>query len=108
MSRPLLAACMAIGLAQPSPVARAQGQGGFLERAAKDTLRKQLDPDHIERLRAPFQAGDVYSVKTADGWTLVAHRFRPGVPTPAGAVPVILCHGLSYNAQFWDLDPACS
>src|SRR5262249_35813840 len=30
-----------------------------------------------------------------------------GAPRP-GALPVILCHGLTYNAQFWDLDPACS
>jgi pimeloyl-ACP methyl ester carboxylesterase len=23
-------------------------------------------------------------------------------------LPVILCHGLTYNARFWDLDPSCS
>ena len=28
--------------------------------------------------------------------------------SPPGAMPVILCHGLTYNALFWDLDPSCS
>ncbi len=52
--------------------------------------------------------GEEVTVKTQDGWVLVAHRFRPtGQPRP-GALPVILCHGLSYNAAFWNLDPSCS
>ncbi|MBX6316023.1 MAG: alpha/beta fold hydrolase, partial [Isosphaeraceae bacterium] len=50
----------------------------------------------------------VYVVQTADGWKLVAHRHRPTGPPKPGAAPVILCHGLSYNASFWSLDPACN
>jgi pimeloyl-ACP methyl ester carboxylesterase len=38
----------------------------------------------------------------------VAHRFRPKGAPRQGVSPVILCHGLSYNASFWDLDPSCS
>src|SRR5262249_9028905 len=48
------------------------------------------------------------TIQTRDGWTLVAHHFRPRAKPKAGADPIILCHGLSYNATFWDLDPSCS
>lgn len=51
---------------------------------------------------------ETYPIKTADGWTLVAHRYRPAATPPPGALPVILCHGLTYSASFWDLDPSCS
>lgn len=51
---------------------------------------------------------ETYPVKTADGWTLVAHRYRPAASSPQGALPIILCHGLTYSAAFWDLDPSCS
>ncbi|MGE3822514.1 MAG: alpha/beta hydrolase [Isosphaeraceae bacterium] len=51
---------------------------------------------------------ETYPVKTADGWTLVAHRYRPATSPPPGSSPVILCHGLTYSAAFWDLDPSCS
>jgi len=52
--------------------------------------------------------GEPVVAKTADGWSLVAVHYRPsGAPRP-GAMPVILCHGLTYNSQFWDLDPSCS
>jgi|GEM_PF-328307 len=54
------------------------------------------------------QAGEPFVIKTPDGWSLVAQRYPPtGQPRP-GAMPVILCHGLTYNAQFWDLDPSVS
>lgn len=59
-------------------------------------------------LTPPRTAGEPFTVKTADGWTLVAHRFRPTVAPRAGAAPIILCHGLTYNAMFWELDPSCS
>ncbi len=91
------------------PSGRAQGLGGLLERAAERGLRQALAPENIERAFAPpAWHGEPFAVRTADGWTLVAHRYPPtGVPMP-GAMPVILCHGLTYNALFWDLDPSCS
>jgi pimeloyl-ACP methyl ester carboxylesterase len=52
--------------------------------------------------------GEMVAVQTRDGWTLVAHHYAPAAPPPAGSMPVILCHGLSYNASFWDLDPGAS
>lgn len=54
------------------------------------------------------QRSEPYPIKTADGWTLVVHRYRgPRAPQP-GLPPIVLCHGLTYNATFWDLDPAAS
>ncbi|MGL5094591.1 MAG: alpha/beta hydrolase, partial [Planctomycetia bacterium] len=46
-----------------------------------------------------------FMTQTADGWKLVARRYwQPGA-TVAGRLPVILCHGFTYNANFFDLDP---
>ena len=39
---------------------------------------------------------------TTDGWSLNLLRFEPTRPA-RNADPVICCHGLSYNAAFWDL-----
>ncbi|MDX2035851.1 MAG: alpha/beta fold hydrolase [Isosphaeraceae bacterium] len=88
--------------------AAADDFGKFLDRAKKEMLKDQLSPQHLDRLSAQHNLGETHPVKTQDGWTLVAHRFRPkGAPKP-GADPVILCHGLGYNALFWNLNPACS
>ena len=64
----------------------------------------------VESLLSPDSksAGEPLTIKTADGWTLVALRYRPGRGLRPGSKPVILCHGLTYNAAFWDLDPSCS
>lgn len=94
----------AIVLLQAGP-ADAQDFGKFLEQAGKDLLRKQLSPENIQRTLSPHLQGEPFPIQTADGWTLVAHRFTPARPRP-GAAPVILCHGLSYNAEFWTLDPS--
>ncbi len=40
--------------------------------------------------------------KTTDGWTLHIREYRPAKIDPARP-PVILCHGLSHNNNFWDL-----
>ncbi|WP_435017854.1 alpha/beta hydrolase [Tundrisphaera sp. TA3] len=86
--------------------ARGQDFGGLVEKLAKDTIRKGLEPKAIERSFAASRAGEPHPFRTADGWTLVAHRYKPA-GAPRGK-PIILCHGLTYNALFWDLDPACS
>ena len=44
-----------------------------------------------------------YTTVTADGWALSVLRYRPKQINKE-KYPVILCHGLSYNSQFWDLD----
>ncbi|MFA5864233.1 MAG: alpha/beta fold hydrolase [Phycisphaerae bacterium] len=41
-------------------------------------------------------------VKTDDGWTLHIRRYPPATIDPHRE-PVILCHGLSHNNNFWDL-----
>ena len=134
------ASAMALSVAASLPsVASAQDLGRLLERAARDSLRQALDPQRPERNAFPSNPGsrpnpypfpnpnptratdpgrtpasprkvETHAIKTADGWTLVALRYRPTAsPRPGAAtMPVILCHGLTYNARFWDLDPSCS
>lgn len=98
--------CLAVALA--TPIVQADDLSKILEKAAKDNLKKQISPEGLKATMAPHDMNaEVYTVKTADGWTLVAHRYQPRAPKP-GTMPVILCHGLSYNALFWDLDPSCS
>jgi pimeloyl-ACP methyl ester carboxylesterase len=81
--------------------------GQTLERAARDVARDALDGEEAPGPAAQG-AAQPYTVKTPDGWTLVAHRFLPRGKPLDGAAPVILCHGLTYNAAFWNLDPSCS
>lgn len=116
MSRgiPGMFAVVVLGLLGPG---RACGQvddlSRMFEKAAVNVARKAVvGPGGLaDRLGAPGEGprSEPFTVKTADGWTLVAHRYRPagGRPRP-GTLPVILCHGLSYNASFWDLDPSVS
>ncbi|GIW78993.1 MAG: hydrolase [Gemmatales bacterium] len=86
----------------------AQNFGKFLEKTGKDLLRKQFAPETIESVIEPHAgSAEIHTVRTADGWNLVAHRYRPRT-RKRHAVPIILCHGLAYNALFWDLDPSCS
>jgi pimeloyl-ACP methyl ester carboxylesterase len=42
-------------------------------------------------------------VTTEDGWKLSLFRYKP-VSIDRKKAPVILCHGLSYNSYFWDVD----
>lgn len=44
-----------------------------------------------------------YTTITTDGWAISLLRYRPG-KIDKTMYPVVLCHGLSYNSQFWDLD----
>ena len=97
---------------------RADDFGRFLERAAGNTLRQALEPQEPNRAAttAPgtvpaggdAEHGEPVAVRTADGWTLVAHHYKPTPAPRVGAMPVILCHGLTYNALFWDLVPEYS
>ncbi len=98
-------------------VARGDDFGKFLEKAARNAIRDTFTPEVLSGRgtlapgRPPTVAGtsaETHTVRTADGWTLVAHRFRPAGPPRPGSKPVILCHGLTYSAVFWDLDPSCS
>ena len=69
----LLMAQAAIG----GGAARAQDFGKVLEDFGKDILRQQLSPENIQRTLKPHLTGETVPIRTADGWTLVAHRFRP-------------------------------
>jgi pimeloyl-ACP methyl ester carboxylesterase len=97
-----------------SSASRADDLGSFLEKQARKTFRQALAPQGGQRPKpAPgaqsrAEHGEPFATRTADGWTLVAHRYKPTGPSRAGAMPVILCHGLTYNAVFWDLIPECS
>ena len=108
MKRPGLMLLAAFVVSLLSPAAEAQDFGSFLEKAARGAIQKSLSPENLKRVLAPRRDGELYTVKTADGWTLVAHRYRPSGPARPGALPVILCHGLSYNASFWALEPSSS
>lgn len=88
--------------------------GKIFEKAAKKAVKDTLKPSGGLTPGLPGSAaagearGEPVAFKTADGWTLVVHHYKPtGAPKP-GAMPVILCHGLTYNASFWDLDPSVS
>ncbi|MBN1436632.1 MAG: alpha/beta fold hydrolase [Sedimentisphaerales bacterium] len=48
-----------------------------------------------------------YYTQTADGKTLALRRYEPDLIS-AQRNPIILCHGLSYNLMFWDLDDQVS
>lgn len=111
MPRHILGVALAfmVGLVAPSTRAQAQDLGKLFQDSAKKQFRQALNPGaRAAGPEARKPNGEPVVVKTADGWTLVAHRYKPtGRPRP-GALPVILCHGLTYNASFWDLDPSCS
>jgi len=49
------------------------------------------------------RAFESYFVTTEDGWQLSLFRYKPESIDKKKA-PVILCHGLSYNNYFWDID----
>ncbi|WP_158633605.1 alpha/beta hydrolase [Tautonia sociabilis] len=100
----LLMAQAAIG----AKAARGQDFGALLEDFGKDLLRQQLSPENIQRTLKPHLSGELVPIRTADGWTLVAHRYRPVNGPRPGTLPVLLCHGLSYNSQFWDISPEVS
>jgi pimeloyl-ACP methyl ester carboxylesterase len=93
--------------------ARGQDLGKFFERAAKDTFNRAVSPENLGRsvekalTPRPADAAEPLPFRTADGWTLVAHRYRPAAG-PGGGPPLVLCHGLTYSAAFWDLDPSVS
>ena len=55
------------------------------------------------RFAPPPNPNEEYYAKTSDGWEIHLQRFRPAKLDPKKA-PVILCHGLSYNANFWNLE----
>ena len=67
----------AVGSSSPTP-SRADDFGQFLERAAEKTFRQAMAPQDLQRAYvAPAQVqehGEPFAIKTADNWTLVAHR----------------------------------
>lgn len=107
-----LAACLAVSTWLGGVVDSARGQsvGDLFEKAAKDFVRQQIDPGKSsgQRSFSPMSEAEPFTVRTADGWDLVAHRFKSNSASGSARPPVILCHGLSYNAVFWDLDASCS
>ena len=100
--------------------ASAQDLGKLLESDARvgppgsrsSDLERTLTPTDTPRnsVSALPGGGETATVKTSDDWTLVALRCRGTVTPPPGTatMPVILCDGLTYNVQFWNLDPSCS
>lgn len=98
-----------LSLMAPGRVAIGDDLGKFLKQATRDVLTDPRSPNQPPNAQARRSQAEPFTIKTADGWTLVAHRYRPPAGQPrAGSMPVILCHGLTYNAAFWDLDPSCS
>lgn len=105
MTRRELSGVVALGLLGTGATARGQNFGRVLEQAARDTIRGRLD---LGPAAQPRQSGEPYTIKTSDGWTLTAHRYKPGMKPDAARLPVVLAHGLTYSAGFWDLEPSVS
>lgn len=119
MTRRELARLLALGGIAAPASAFGQDFGKMFERAAKDGLKRTFSGENLERAvtdnleKAVTNRNtadrETVPVKTPDGWTLVAHHYRPaGGRARTDALPVILCHGLTYSAAFWDLDPSVS
>jgi pimeloyl-ACP methyl ester carboxylesterase len=102
---------------------RAQDFGKMLEQAARRKFQEAVSPEtvgravsrNIEGAVAQARPGaaaaqkQLVPIKTPDGWTLVAHHYPPANgQRRADSLPVILCHGLTYSAAFFDLDPSVS
>lgn len=103
-----MAMAMVVGGLAASTRAVADDLGRLLEKAARNGVRQAMAPRDTGRGRGPEKhVGEPVVTKTADGWTLVAIHYKPTGQARPGAMPVILCHGLTYNASFWDLDPSC-
>ena len=49
---------------------------------------------------------ETYYFDTEDGWRLAIHHYPPEkqVRSIDNRAPIILCHGLGYNSNFWVLD----
>jgi pimeloyl-ACP methyl ester carboxylesterase len=58
------------------------------------------------RWALPETADEVHYTTTSDRWRLAVHHWRPRLDAPAraGAVPVVLCHGLGANRFNMDAD----
>ena len=97
---------LVLALMTPKPLP-GQDFGRMLEDFGKDILRQQISPENIQRTLKPLTT-ERDEIRTADGWTLVVQRFRPTRGQRPGTLPVILCHGLTYNAEFWDIEPNVS
>jgi pimeloyl-ACP methyl ester carboxylesterase len=131
-----LLAWWVLGLCIMSGETHGQDVEGFFKKVARDSLNRIVDggPQATPAARRPpgagagatasntgqaglneravsyaaQQHGQPMALRTADGWTLVVHRYAPRGGQAPGAMPVILCHGLTYNASFWDLEPSAS
>jgi pimeloyl-ACP methyl ester carboxylesterase len=55
----------------------------------------------------PPTANEQHFAPTSDHWLLALDRFKPAKLDPR-KLPVILCHGLSYNGVFWNLEKGAS
>ena len=57
----------------------------------------------IMRFAPPPNPTEEHFATTSDNWQIHLMRFKPAKTDPKKA-PVILCHGLSYNGNFWNLE----
>ena len=64
-------------------------------------------PSGLLRFAPPPNPTEEHYVTTSDNWQLHVMRFK-AVKTDPQKIPVILCHGLSYNSNFWNLDMGSS
>jgi pimeloyl-ACP methyl ester carboxylesterase len=55
---------------------------------------------------APSSQDETFFFEAKDGWQISVHRYRP--VRQSGALPVILCHGLSSNRYVFDLPGTAS
>jgi polyhydroxyalkanoate synthase len=57
------------------------------------------------RLKRPHLEDEIVYARTADGWNVAMHHYRPAMGTPGQTMPVIVCHGISANQRSWSLTP---
>ncbi len=59
-------------------------------------------------LRIDRRADVTHHVRTADGWTLALHEYRPAPDAPKRDEPVLCCHGLGGNRVGFDFSDRTS
>lgn len=77
-------------------------RGVFRGAAKRFVQPAQRPPENTARTTGVQRRG--YMTKTSDGWKLVAQRYWSPERWDKRKMPVVLCHGFSYNAHFFDLN----
>jgi pimeloyl-ACP methyl ester carboxylesterase len=81
---------------------------GVFRGAAKRFTQPAQKPSATSTRPTPGVERRGFVARTSDGWKLVVQRYWSPQQLDRGKRPVVLCHGFSYNALFFDLKPELS